>query len=242
MEKKEFSALNVARAGNETAASLFQLTCDFAVPVRTKIGDVGNASLTKLVSTTEPFVEQVNQLRKSELTDDVEAGRKVCYDVYAEIKRTVVFEQKSRDGLKKSSAEKLAFFLAPYWDLSKKSIAIQLELTTEMVDKYRANPDLISAAQAIGIDGLITEQEADNNALATIYKTRTKEIGDRKASATKLRPAASESYIQFCSVIEQAVNFMPNEDLLSLFNSMDELRKKAHAQIGKVPPPEPPVA
>jgi len=237
MEKKEFSALNVARVGNEDVASLFKLSCDITIPVRTQIGDMSNAALTKLITTTDPFVEQVNQLRKSELTDDVDAGRKLCNNLYSEIKRTVVFEMKSRDLTKKTPAEKLNFFLTPYWDLSKKPIATQLELTTEMADKYHADVALTTAAQAIGIDGVMTELETANNALGTTYKARNKEIGDRKDSATKLRPAANESYLQFCTVIEQAINFTPNDTLISLFNSLDTLRVKAHALIDKVTPP-----
>ncbi|WP_291125627.1 DUF6261 family protein [Flavobacterium sp. UBA6031] len=242
MEKKELSDLNVARVGNDDAASLFKMSYEIAIPVRTEIGDLANAALTRLQTTTDPFVEQVDKLRKSELTDDVEVDRKVCSNLLAEIKRTVVYELKSRDLTKKTSAEKLNFFISPYWDLSKKAIAAQFELTTEMLNKYQADPAMVSAAQTVGVSTIMTELETDNNTLGTTYKARNKEIGERKASATKLRPPASESYIQFCTAIEQAVNLMPNEALLSLFNSMDALRKKTHALIGKTPPPAAPVA
>jgi len=52
------------------------------------------------------------------------------------------------------------------------------------------------------------------------------------------------SYNQFCTALEQAVNLTPNPEIITLFNKMDDLRKKYHLLEGggkDTPPVVPPV-
>jgi hypothetical protein len=157
----------------------------------------------------------------------------VSADLFAEMNRIVTFESKSRDKSRQKAALDFDFFFAPYSDIAKGPIGTQMKQTQEMIVKYKADPALQAAAQMIGINILMNELEMDNNALIAVYQTRTTDSGNREASSTDLRPAATESYVDFCTIIEQAVNFMPNDQLLSLFNSMNELRKKHNALIPK---------
>jgi len=121
-----------------------------------------------------------------------------------------------------------------YWrDLSKRALGTQIKDTTEMVGKYEADATIVAKATTIGINIPMNDLKVNNTSLASLYLTRNEEVGGRGTSGTDLRPAANEGYVQFCNVIEQSVNLMPNETLVTLFNSMDALRTKAHALITK---------
>jgi hypothetical protein len=119
------------------------------------------------------------------------------------------------------------------------------DILVEVFGKYHAHSEFTEAALTLGIDAQFTALEAKNTEFKTLYDSRTTETAVRsKVSGTKLRPAAVESYIQFCNALEQAVNFTPTDDLILLFNKLDDLRKKSHLLEGggkDTPPVVPPV-
>ncbi|MDR3653483.1 MAG: DUF6261 family protein [Paludibacter sp.] len=218
---------------NSDAASLITQTCEYAGKVNGNLGEMANASLTELMTNAAGFSAQVNRPRKSKYSDQVAEDRKASADLFSEINRAVVYESKSRDAAKKQAALDFELFFHPYSALPKGPIGTQMEQTSEMIKKYKADPALMSAAKLIGVDVLIDELETDNAELKAAYETRTADSGKHEASSTDLRPAATESYMQFCSIIEQAVNLTPNESIVALFNYMDELRRKHSALIQK---------
>lgn len=231
MEKKQLSLLHVEKLSNEEASSLFNLTVDDAVPVRAEIGDMGNAALTELETNATAFRAQTNRSHKSPLTNQVTAERKVCANIFAEIKKIVTFESSSRTELRKKAATDLDFFFKPNWDIMRSSIGDQIDQTVKMMLQYRSNPGLISAAQTIAVDTLMTELEANNTALNTTFKARELEDGKQEPSGSNLRPPATDSFIRFSNIMEQAANYTPNAAILELFIKMDELRKRYHALI-----------
>jgi len=233
MKKKEFITLNGARLANEDAASLFQLTLDVANPVKAEIGEMANVALTNFTTNASPFIDQTNRLRESPLTLQINTLRKQDSAIVAEIKRTVVFEKKSRTEARKTAATDLEFFFKPYWDLDSRALGTQIKDTTELVGKYLADAAIVAKATTIGVNVPMDELKVNNTSLASLYLTRNEEVGGRGASGTDLRPAANEGYVQFCNVIEQSVNLMPNDTLVTLFNNMDALRVKSHALISK---------
>jgi len=230
-EKVELSSLNVARLSLEDAGGLFNRTANIAIPFKSYLGDMVNAALADLIKSSDELMEQINRIDKSQLTDKVLAARKTNDDTFSEIKRIVVFMITSRDADKKTAAQSLEFFFTSYWDVSKKSLATQIELTTEMVSKFRADSKLMDNAKIIGMDMQMVELETSNNNLIVLFDARNQEISERKASGSVLRPVASESYKLFCTAVEHAVNFTPNDSLITLFNGMNELRKRYHALI-----------
>jgi len=233
MEKKEFETVHLNHLSNEDAASLFDQTCEHATPLVGILGEIGSRAFANLQTSSASFSLQVHRPQKSKYTEQVVDNRKVSSGILAEIKRTVAFELKSRDERRKQAAKDFDFFFDPYSDIARAAIGSQIDQTQKMITKYRGNQDLINAALTIGVDTLMTELETDTMSLSTIYKTRTVDTSNHETSATDLRPATTESYIQFCAIVEQAVNLMPNDALLSLFNTLNELRKKHNALISK---------
>jgi len=218
---------------NTDAASLITQTCEHASKVKDDLGPMAKVSLAELITNGAEFSAQVNRPRKNKYSDQVTKDRKASANLFSEINRAVAFESKSRDAAKKQAAVDFDLFFHPYSALPKGSIGAQMEQTVEMIKKYKANPELMSAAKLIGVDTLMTELEADNNALREVYETRTADMGNREASSSDLRPEATESYMDFCIIIEQYVKLAPNESIITLFNTMDELRRKHSALIQK---------
>lgn len=226
MEKRTFFVIPVSHLSNDNANSLFKSTGDIITPVRSELGEIVNAVLNVFLPNVQKFGEQVNAQHRSKLTEQLTALRLKNKNLLAEIKRVVVFMSKSRDIKKKTAAQDLDFFFKPYWDDIKKPTKTQADDLSDMFVKYHADSALSGSAKIIEIDVFLTELEANNTEQATIYLDRNEEIGARPASGSDLRPAAAESYAQLCDVVETAVNFMPNDTLIKLFNSMDALRRK----------------
>jgi len=233
MEKKEFSTVHLSHLSNDDAASLFVQTCYHSNLVKDQLGEMGKVALDDLTPKANAFSAQAKSGRKSQLTEHVKDNRKTSINVFAEIKRIVVFESKSRDEVKKQAGLDFLFFLNPYWDITKAPVGTQMEQTQELITKYKYDRKLNIAAKEINVDVLMTELETDNNSLTGVYNSRTVETGNRQTSSTDLRPGTTDSYIRYCAIIEHAVNLMPNDARLSLFNTLDELRKKHNTLIQK---------
>jgi hypothetical protein len=181
-----------------------------------------------LIDNTMACSAQTHRPRKSPLSETVKALRKTCNDLLAEIKRTISFSAKSSNNTLNKVGQELKFFFKPYWNVQKKILPTQIELTALLMEKYQADSALVAAGQVIGIDAIISRLEATNAKLEKIYFDRNTEKSGLPASGTELRPAVNESYMQFCTAIEQAARYTPNDELLFLFCEMDMYRKEAH--------------
>jgi len=226
MEKRTFYGFRFSHLSNGNAYSLINSTIEVALPMRSLLGEMGNAVLSQLIANAEKFGQQVNVLHKSRLTEQVISLDEKDGDLLAEIKRGVVFMIQSRDLDKQSAAQELDFFFTPYWGAGKKPLKAQVDDLKIMLVKFHADPKLIAAASICGVLDIITELETSNTQLGTKFLERNEEQGNRPESGSDLRPAAAESYTQFCTVVEQIVNFTPNDELIKLFNNMDELRRR----------------
>lgn len=226
MSKLSFSSLHVNNLTINNAFSLFKSSLDTAIPVKSRLGEIINAALTDLISANENFGQQINKNQKSGLTADLLPLDKDRDSTQAEINRTVSFYEKGSDEAKKSFAQQLKLFLKPYWNMADMPLNTQTDVTSEMLAKYKANQELVAAAQALGIDTLFATLETRNNAFDAVYKNRNSELSGRATSGTSLKPAAVASYTQFCTAVEQAANLTPNDTILTLFNKMETLRKK----------------
>jgi len=241
MSNLSFSSLHVNNLTINNAFSLFKSSIDISIPVKTQLGDMLNAVLVKLITDNENFGQQINKNQKSALTDDLKPLDKERDNVQAEINRTVSFHLKGSDAAKKTAAQTLKLFLTPYWNAATLPLNTQTGVISEMIGKYKANADLKAAALLLGLDTQFAALEAKNIAFDTLYLSRNEEISGRETSGSSLKPAAIASYNQYCTAIEQAANFTPNDAILALFNNLDTLRKKYHALGGNGKPDVPPV-
>jgi len=233
METKEFSTLHVNHLGINDAYGLFKESVDIAEPVQSLIGDLSKALLSHLTADVHAFGLQLKVAQKSGYTTQLTAQDKQRDDDLADIKRDIVYHLKGRDAGKKAAAERLKLFFDPFWSIEDEALVTETKSLQNLMAKYSASDALKADATLLGIDTKLAALDADNKSFDALYMTRNAEEGDKSAteSGSSLRPAATKSYNDFCTAIEQAVSYTPNDTLISLFNRLEELRKKYRALI-----------
>jgi hypothetical protein len=228
-----FSVLYVAKLTIDNAFSLFKTSIELGRAAGQQLSPIMTAALNQFALDNEKFGKEINKLQRSGFTDDLKLLDDDRDTLFAEIKRMVNSYIKSSEANKKAAAKLLQLFLSPYLDAAVLPINTETDILVEILIKYKASSDLISAAQALDIAGLFNALEEKNTAFFTLYQSRlTEHSGREKASGSSLKPAAVASYIQFCTAVEQGANFTPNPEIITLFNKMDDLRKKYHLLDG----------
>lgn len=234
MNYVSFSPVYVIHLPISGLFSLNKSTIELAKPLMPALGSIPAAALAELELAQQNLGAGMNRAQKSGLSDDVKALDKERDAFLAEIFRVPTSYLRSSDEAKKSAASVMHLFLVPYKGVAAQPVNYETGTVADMVVKYRARPDLLAAAQTLGIDNLFDKLDLKNMGLNTIYQDRTTEYAERDVAASEFKPAAVAAYIQFCTSIEQAFNFAPNDTNTALFNKMDEYRKKYHAlETGK---------
>jgi hypothetical protein len=228
-----FSVLYVAKLTINNAFSLFKTTIELGRAIEPQLTPVLIAALNQLAIDNEKFGKEINKMQKSGLTDDLKLLDKERDSLYAEIKRVLNSYLKSSEANKQAAAKLLQLFLTPYLDAAVLPLNTETDILVEILNKYKAAPDLQTAAKTLDIVGLFTALKEKNTAFYTAYHDRlTENSGRGKTSGSLLKPAVVASYIQFSSAVEQAANLTPNPEIIVLFNKMDDLRKKYHLLDG----------
>ena len=225
MEKKEFSVLHLSRLKLDDLFALFKSTIAFADAVQEMLGAMLVAVLALFKADTQAMEQQMNKALKNALTPQVKELNADRDDRFAEIKRNVTTALKGRNAEKKSAAELLKVFMEPFWDTNQKAMNTQTGLYNDMLRKIGENETLAISASTIGISEMLEGLADANSAFDEVYQIRLTQESAEGPSATSLRTSATNSYNQFCTALEQTVNFLPSEPLENLFAQLDELRK-----------------
>ena len=227
MQTKEFSPVHLNHLSIDDLFSLSKSTIEVASPVRDSIGELPSAILAQLETDNNAMGVQLKKSAKSGLTVQVTELDLDCNDRFAEVKRNISTNLLGRNPEKKAAAEALKIFLNPYWDTDTKPLNTQISLTKEMFAKFNANETLKAHAATIGMTDMMTGLETANAELSALYQTRNEQVSAVDGpSASSLKSATAKSYDHFCTAVEQAANYTPSDVLTTLFNQMDELRKK----------------
>lgn len=246
MKKKEFSVLYLSRLKLDDLFALFKSTIAYAEAVQEMLGAMLLAVLAIFKADDQAMEQQMNKALKNALTPLVNEKNADREDRFAEIKRNITTALKGRNAEKKSAAEQLKIFMEPFWDTNQKALNTQTGLYNDMLEKIGENEMLAISASTIGISEMLEGLAESNNAFDEVYQIRLTQESAEGPSATSLRTTATDSYNQFCTALEQTVNFMPSEPLDNLFNQLDELRKTyarlIHTEEEPEPGPTPPQA
>jgi len=230
MKRIEFFTLQLEHLSHTDAAAFFTQTCDYAISARKCLDETANMALKSLLNNSSSYCEQVFRQRKNKFTELIIENRELSKNLLSKIYQAIDFESKSDKEENILAAQILDLFFISYSNLPGSTLKHQMEQTQEMILKYKADPTLKSAAKIVGIATMLTELEADNNLLIAVYKM-SKNNNHRNRSKDDLRLETTDSYIQFCITIEQALNSTPNDSLVSLFNNINELIKKLNSLI-----------
>jgi hypothetical protein len=240
MENHSLSPLYVAKLPLKALYSLNKSTIELSKPIAGQIGPIAQAGLNYLESINLQLAVPLNNSSKSSFTKEVQKLDAERDTDVNEIKRVTASYLKSSNPEKKSAASLLQLFLAPFWAVDGMPQDIETGIVEDMIAKYNARPDLMAAANVIDVAGLFVSTAEKNRAFDLKWKSRNAEYSERPESASSLKPIVIAAYIQYCTAIQQMMNFAPNDTVTALFNQMDELRKSYRSQEGgKDTPPTP---
>jgi|GEM_PF-1046012 len=231
MENRQFSTVHLSNLGVSDAYALFRETVEVAEPVQNTIGEMAKSIYTRLVADTTAMGTPLKLAQKSASTAEISQLDNDRDNQQNEIKRDITYFAKSSDAAKKAAADRLKIIFTPYWDITRESLNTETKSIDTLMAKYKADKTMQADAALIGIDTKMTALETKNNAFAAAYKSRTSELGNKVAdgTASSFRPAATKSYNDFCTTIEQAVSYAPNDTVNTLFNTMEQLRTRYNA-------------
>ena len=229
MIKFSLASLTAANLTVNNAHSLFTSSIEISIPYKSYLGPIENAALTLFISDNDNFGKQTNKNQKSDKTEELNLLDKERVGFWREIKRAENSYKKSPDPMKKSAALTLGLFITPYKDAELLPLNSRSGVFSEIILKYRSRPELMQAGSTLGVDSSFGMLETKNMAYNTLYKARNDEYAKAEASGSSLKPAVVASYNQYCIAIEQAANFTPSPEIISLLNNLNELRKTYHA-------------
>ena len=231
MNNYTFNSVYAFKLSIDNLYGLIKSTISNAVPVKTQLGDPEKAALSQLIADNAKFQPMVKNPRKIELTDMLVMLNDERKEIFSEIKRIIKLHLLGRDVRKRTAAQTLVVFFQSYWGVLNEAMNTITGTLSEMFAKYKADNGLKDASVTAGLDLLLSEFESCNNDFNDIYIQRAAIEAAHELSASEQKSIVSKSYSQFCNVIEQAVNYAPNEDILSLFNNMNDLRKTYYVPI-----------
>lgn len=225
MKQQTFYPLYVYNLSIANIHGLISTTIN--ITQNTALQPLAQASLNQMIIDNSALGKIMLQPRRNILTETIVQLDNERYHCWREIRNIIIVNRKSRDNAKASLGEELYLFFHPCWNLNQESLNTETTEITYLLKRYSAQPELIDAATEIGIAPLLDELGTINQHFNTIYHERNSIEGAKTGPAAyKLKPAAVQSYIRFCSIIEHTVNLMPTPEIVELFHSLDVLRKK----------------
>ncbi len=227
MDRKTFSPLHVNNLGIDNLYGIIKTTIEISEPAETALSDLSKAALTELTDVNAELEKRMKKTLSSALTPELLEVNGERNKFFAEIKRFVSTADKSSMEALKKPGSILRTFLKPYWDTEAEPLNTITSIYEEILDRYHADENLEKAAETLGITTLITELESINADYDRLYKERNTVVSGKTGnSASDMKDDAVQAYEQYCTVIEQNVNLVPNAQLEQLFADMDGLRRK----------------
>ena len=232
MDKFKFFHLYANRLKLANLAGLADETLYVVEPQASLLGDAGTKLVAKLRSDNTTMKAELDKPRSSLLTGQIKQANDVCDATIDDIKRSIKAGNKSTVPAKASAGELLEHFMKPFWDINRKPLLSQISLTGELLSRYAADLTLQQAAQTLAVDELFTALAPQNAALWNLYNQRLTESAAETPAASGIKNTVAEDYNAVCDFIQRTVNIEPvQEELVTLFNETDRIRKKYSALL-----------
>ena len=228
MKKLLLNALYVIRLSIDNVLGLIKTTINQARAVKDDLNDMCTATLNQLIADNLLFEPLVKNPRKSEFTEKVNQTNNDRKERFLEIKRTVKLHLIGRDATKKAAAKTVDFFFSTYWGMIKEPMNTVTGVISGMFEKYNTDVVVKAAAATLAVDTMISEFETSNNAFDIVYNQRLANDAAHELSASEQKKAVCNMFTEFCNALEQSANYTPNKSVLTLFNNINELRRKYH--------------
>lgn len=227
MEITPLTTVKVYNFSVNDAHAIIQETVDFAKEVNESFDALTQASFADMVKTNNAMGDRMNLATKSTETSEVVKEDIVRDSWWSEIRNDVKSASRSPDDSRKAAGEALMIFFAPYWKLDKEPLGTETDTIVKMLEKFDASATLPAHAATISITAKLVKLKDSNTRIAALCSSRTvNKAANAGPSATSLKAIASVSYNQFCSLVELANVLTPGDAIKTLFNNMDQVRKK----------------
>jgi hypothetical protein len=224
---KKFIALNVSRLKLDNLAGLVSETIVIADRLRTALDNVATAILEALGSANHNFRQWLNISRASVLTPQIAALDKRRDADFKEIRHTAKAAQKSAVPAMSDAGLVLMELLRPIWKIGKEPLMSQTVQLTIFFDRIAADPAATAAVSTLGLVSVLADLTEANTSLKNLYNARLDEMSvlDGNSASNNSKDVIT-FYDSFCRSIEVALLAQPSDDLLTIFNEMNDLRRK----------------
>jgi hypothetical protein len=234
MNYKSFFSLAISKLSIDYLYGLVTSTLSLARGVLEQLSPLCSSVLTRMGTAVEALDASIKKEVGSVLTIQLVALDKLRDALHRDIRRTITLYVKGTQPDKKEAALSLKQFYSPFWEMHDKAMDAQTALTTDMLGRYKSNPDLMAQAVLVGLDGIFSQLEEKNTSFDTLYKTRNAAQASQKLpAASSLRKEAEQAYIDFCTALELEVNYVPTDATSQLFNELNALRSKYSSLVSR---------
>jgi hypothetical protein len=225
MKKFIFTQLNISKMSIENLHNLVKSTIQAVLENKGKFGEMGKSVFSLLRKSYEKFIIEVNSKSKTlyseeMLIDDVKSDKLV-----KEIKQIIAQNINNQEDKKRNAAHNLDFFFTPYLCSGFSFLLPQFNLFSTMFTVFQADEELISSAKLIGIDMHIRKLESlflNLNADDRYVINQTP--GKLIEFVADERNALIENYLLFCTYMEESASLSNNNELHTLFYTLDKIR------------------
>jgi hypothetical protein len=230
---KKFIALSVSNLKLDDLAGLVSETIVIADRLRAALGAVAIAIFQTLGSINHNFRQWLNISRASALTPQIAGFDKRRDSDFREIKHTSKAAQKSAVAAMAAAGTTLMELLRPIWDIGEEPLMSQTVQLTIFIDRIAADPTAGAAINTLGLAPVLADLTEANTSLKSLYNERLDEMSALDGhSASDNSKDVIALYDSFCTAIEVTLLALPTDDLQTVFNEMNDLRRK---YISKLP-------
>ena len=227
MKRYRFEKMNFDDMKIENIHSLVKSTIDLIAKSTRVFGEMGKSVVSMMIRDHEKFISEVNYQSKNIYSEEMIIEDMNWDKRLKEVKQVIESAIKSDDEKIKIAAHNLDFFLTKYSSLNCSILYPHKYLRVEMFYKYQQDSELKKSAKIIGVDKLFIELEFINTSFNSLHDLR---IEDNDARINELvkneRTQMVNSYSLFCTYMEETASLSSNAELHSIFDMLDELRKK----------------
>jgi hypothetical protein len=195
-----------------------------------ELGAVGEETYAKLEVDLAAMNAVIDRARGSALTAPIREANDRCDATLNEIKRMVKADSQSTVPETAQAGATLLHFLEGFWHLNREPLPTQIALTRELLRRFYDTPEATAAAATLALLPLFTALSTQNLALETLYHERLEQESQAAPAATHLRLAVADGYTHLSSIVLQAINLHPEDEIwTTLFHALDGIRKKYSA-------------
>ncbi|MDR1407611.1 MAG: DUF6261 family protein [Tannerella sp.] len=226
---KTFVSLKVGNLTLDNLAGLCGETILVAGPIVSKAGQLLlTATFNKLSADNAEFDTLIDRSRKSPLTPEIHTLDDQCGEYFEDIRRALIFFEKSKNPVKLAAAKLLMPEFEPAWNLTSEPLSSQLVLLETLRQRIPASGGpLIEALATLELDDTWLQLISASTLMQQLYTQRlTDNASDEFPAASGLKATLVKDYDRLCANVEQNLDVMPTPEIEILFHEMNELRRK----------------